>query len=128
MLHISTALYSDIITNVEHAFDKDFNMIIEEHDFYFMLSPKSQTDLINFLFFEFKKHFATFFDPCEIGFTNEVIINLFARHMPPSQQLVSNGFKVEVFYFISEGYVSVNGPRLMKPFMILPQYSYVGDF
>ena len=128
LLHISPGLYSDIILNVEFAFIMDFNMIIEEHDFYFALTPKMQTDLINFLFFDFKKQYASFFDPCEQGFTNELIVNLYARNQPPNQQLAAPGRKMEEFYFISEGYVSVNGPRIMQPFLILPQYSYLGDY
>ena len=40
-------------------------MMIEEFDFYYALPPKMQTDLVNFLFFDFKKQFQAFFDPCE---------------------------------------------------------------
>ena len=94
LLHISPALYSDVLRNVEDAFNLDFNMVVEEHDFYFALPPKMQTELTSFLFFDFKKQFSSFFDPCEQGFTNEVIVSLFARHMPPGAELGSAGRKM----------------------------------
>ena len=55
MLHITPTLYRDIVESVEDAFEYDFNMLIEEYDFYYGLSPKMQTNLVNFLFFDFKK-------------------------------------------------------------------------
>ena len=35
---------------------------------------------------------------------------------------------MDMFYFITEGLVSITGHKTMKPFLILPQYSFVGDF
>ena len=127
-LHISPVLFLNIMRNVEEAFVYDFNMIIEEFDFYYSLTPKMQTDLVNFLFAEFKKEHATFFDPCEVGFTNELIVNLTAFLMSPNHELAKPGIKMDMFYFISEGFVSVTGPQSLKPFLILPQYSYLGDY
>ena len=80
--HISPVLYRDIMRNVEDAFSLDYNMLIEEFNFYHMLPPKMQTDLVEFLFHDFKSKFAAFFDPCEVGFTNELIVNLTAFNMP----------------------------------------------
>ena len=48
----------NIVRTVEEAFDLDFNIIIEDFDFYYKLTPKMQTDLINFFFQDFKKEFA----------------------------------------------------------------------
>ena len=103
-------------------------MIIEEFDFYYALSPKMQTKLVNFLFFDFKKQFQAFFDPCEQGFKNELIVNLSSRSIPTGYCLQSPGRKVENFYFITEGFVSVTGPRQAQPFLLLPESSYLGDY
>ena len=127
IFHISPSLYSDIVRNVEDAFKLDFNMLVEEHDFYFALPPKMQTDLINFLFFDFKKQFSSFFDPCEQGFTNELIVSLAARNLPPTAELAAPGRKMQAFYFISEGFIAVHGPR-PQPFLLLPPSSYLGDY
>lgn len=81
--HIKPALYYDIIRNVEDAFSLDFDMIIDEFSFYQKLPPKRQTELVDFIFRKFKKDFANFFDPCETGFVNELIVNLTAFNMPP---------------------------------------------
>ena len=127
-LHIAPALYSDILHNVEDAFNLDFNMIVEEADFYYLLPPKLQSDLINFLFFDFKKQFSSFFDPCEQGFANELIVSLFARNLPANHCIASPGRKMEAIYFISEGFVAVTGPRALQPFLLLPPSSYLGDY
>ena len=102
--------------------------MIEEFDFFFLLTPRMQTDLINFLFFDFKKQFSSFFDPVEQGFANEIIVNLYVRNFPPNYQLTVPGRKMDVFYFISEGFVSVTGTKMMQPFLLLPQSSYLGDY
>ena len=57
----------------------DFNLIIEEGPFFSMMTPKMQTDLMETLFSDFINEFSHFFDSCEQGFMNEVIINMFAR-------------------------------------------------
>ena len=54
-LHISPVLYLEIMKFIEDAMRLDFNLIIEEFDFYQKLSPKAQTDLINFLFHDFQR-------------------------------------------------------------------------
>ena len=87
-----------------------------------------QTHLVDFLFSDFKRKFATFFDPCEIGFTNELIMNMTAFKMPHQFELASPDRRMDMFYFISEGLVSFTGHKTMKPFLILPQYSTIGDF
>ena len=65
------------------AFNHDFNLIVEEgENFYKQLAPRDQTALVNRLFGEFILRFASFFDPCEKGFRNELIINLATRRYP----------------------------------------------
>ena len=98
----------------------DFNMIIDDYDFYFKLPPKMQTELIDTLFSKFKKDFSHFFDPCETGFTNEIIINLKAFHLEQNFEILSPGLKMETFYFIIDGYVQVVDKASAYPFLVLP--------
>ena len=44
--HIQPTLYNDIRNYVEQAFLFDFNLVIEEFNFYQQITPKMQTDLI----------------------------------------------------------------------------------
>ena len=44
--YLNVATYSNIDYNIEEAFLKDFNMIVEEFPFYDQLTKKMQTDLI----------------------------------------------------------------------------------
>lgn len=44
--HIQPTLYNDIRKYVEQAFLFDFNLVIEEFQFYQQITPKMQTDLI----------------------------------------------------------------------------------
>ena len=69
-------LYSDIRKYVEQALLYDFNLLIEDFTFYQQLTPKMQTDLIQStrVFKEFERQFSHFFEECERGFTNEMII------------------------------------------------------
>ena len=125
---LSPELYHKIQTVIEQAFMYDFNMIIDDFDFYFKLPPKMQTELVESLFGKFKKDFAHFFDPCETGFTNEVIVNLKAFHLPQNFEILSPGCKIDTLYFITDGIVQIVGKGMAYPFLVLPKYSYFGDF
>ena len=82
-MYIVPSLYKKITGATEMAFKHDFNLIVEEgENFYKQLDPKDQTALINLLFGEFILRFAPFFDPCEKGFRNEMVINLATRRYP----------------------------------------------
>ena len=77
------SLYRKINLTVIDACRFDFNMIVEEFDLYQSLSPKLQTELIELLFKKFINRFKYFFGPCEIGFRNEFVIQLYNRiHAP----------------------------------------------
>ena len=41
-----------------------------------------QTQVMDIVFMDFQKKFKHFFDLCEKGFTNELIINMYARIYP----------------------------------------------
>ena len=90
-----------MVRQVENALKYDFNMIIEEYDLYPMITPKMQTELINHLFYEnFIEEFSIFFNHCEIGFRNELIVNLNVRRYREGRSLTNPGHKMDTFYFI----------------------------
>lgn len=50
---LSPSLYSGITNNVENAMMFDYNLIIEEFEFYQRLTPRMQTELIDEIFIDF---------------------------------------------------------------------------
>jgi len=133
--HIQPTLYNDIRKYVEQAFLYDFNLVIEEFPFYQQITPKMQTDLIQNtrVFKEFEKSFNHFFEECERGFTNEMIINMFCRIQNPGKVVISYKSNVKEMFFIRQGLVEVynneNDEEIKdKPILYLPKYSYFGDY
>ena len=133
--HIQPTLYNDIRKYVEQAFKYDFNLVIEEFSFYQQITPKMQTELIQNtrVFQEFEKSFNHFFDECERGFTNELIINMFCRLYTPGRVVVSYKSNVKEVYFIRQGIVEVfnnENDELIKDLAVLylPTHSYFGDY
>jgi hypothetical protein len=72
-------LQRDIIRFEKDAFLFDFNLIIENFQFYQKLNPQLQNKLITTLFDEFIAKFYHFFENCQNGFRNELIINMYSR-------------------------------------------------
>ena len=133
--HIQPTLYNDIRKYVEQAFLFDFNLVIEEFPFYQQITPKMQTDLIQNtrVFKEFERSFNHFFEECERGFTNEMIINMFCRIQNPGKTVISYKSNVKEMFFIRQGLVEVynneNDEEVKdKPILYLPKYSYFGDY
>lgn len=94
-----------------------------------------QTDLIQNtrVFREFERSFIHFFEECERGFTNELIINLYCRIYTPGKTVISYKSNVKEIYFIRQGLVEVfNNENDEKdketPILYLPKYSYFGDY
>jgi len=150
--HIQPTLYNDIRKYVEQAFLYDFNLVIEEFQFYQQITPKMQTELIQSTrtFKEFEKSFNHFFEECERGFTNDLIISMLCRIYIPGKIVISYKSNVKEMYFIRQGLVevfnnenddldsakqkelknidSVKKNYKQKPILYLPKYSYFGDF
>jgi hypothetical protein len=133
--HIQPTLYNDIRKYVEQAFLYDFNLVIEEFQFYQQITPKMQTDLIQNtrVFKEFEKSFNHFFEECERGFTNELIISMYCRIYTPGKTVISYKSNVKEMYFIRQGLVEVfnnenDEIEKDKPILYLPKYSYFGDY
>lgn len=96
-----------------------------------------QTDLIQNtrVFQEFERSFNHFFDECERGFTNELIINMFCRIFQQNKVVISYKSNVKEMFFIRQGIVQVFNndndeisPDQPKPILYLPKYSYFGDY
>ena len=96
-----------------------------------------QTDLIQNtrVFKEFERSFNHFFEECERGFTNELIINMYCRIYTPGKTVISYKSNVKEMYFIRQGLVEVynNENDELKegketPILYLPKYSYFGDY
>jgi|TARA_B110001450_G_scaffold178562_1_gene166832 signal-transduction protein with cAMP-binding, CBS, and nucleotidyltransferase domain len=68
-----------------------------------------QTELIQNtrVFRDFEKSFNHFFDECERGFTNELIINMYCRIYSPGKIVISYKSNVKEMYFIRQGLVEV---------------------
>lgn len=113
-------LYKDMTEVIDDAMKYDYNMIIEEFDFYLQLSPKLQNDICLLLFKDFMKNFSHFFDSCELGFRNELIINLFVRRYPSGTKIAMKGKKLDQMFFICEGRVDVYGVNTLKKFLSYP--------
>jgi hypothetical protein len=133
--HIQPTLYNDIRNYVEYAFRHDFNLVVEEFDFYHQITPKMQTELIQNtrVFQEFERSFNHFFDECERGFTNELIIQMFCRIYPSGWNVITYRSNVKQMYFIRQGIVEVfNSDQdeivTKKPILYLPKFSYFGDY
>ena len=94
-----------------------------------------QTDLIQNtrVFKEFERSFNHFFEECERGFTNELIINMYCRIYTPGKTVISFKSNVKEMYFIRQGLVEVynneNDEKTKeKPILYLPKFSYFGDY
>ena len=103
-----------------------------------------QTELIQSTrtFRDFEKSFNHFFEECERGFTNDLIINMLCRIYIPGKIVISYKANVKEMFFIRQGLVDVynnenddmevnpGGGRhkKQKPILYLPKYSYFGDF
>ena len=94
------------------------------------------------MFRDFEKSFNHFFDECERGFTNELIINMYCRIYSPGKIVISYKSNVKEMYFIRQGLVEVfnnenddlemkqekSQTNKQKPILYLPKYSYFGDY
>ena len=88
-----------------------------------------QTKLIDMLFGDFKRNFKHVFDPCERGFVNELIINMFSKIIPDKESIIEPGQKFSSIYFIVDGIVSIHMDTSQKTaFHVLPSKSIFGDF
>ena len=48
--YMKPVLYREISITIEQALTRDFNMVIDDFDFYLKLTPKMQTEVIETIF------------------------------------------------------------------------------
>lgn len=70
-------LYESMKDRITWSFRNDHTIILNEYDFFRVLPPKMQNELIEYLFGqEFRGKFQHIFEGCERTFVNRVIVNL----------------------------------------------------
>jgi signal-transduction protein with cAMP-binding, CBS, and nucleotidyltransferase domain len=94
-----------------------------------------QTELLQNtrVFREFERNFNHFFEECERGFTNELIIGMYCRIYTLGKTVLSYKSHVKEMYFIRQGLVEVynhENDEIIKdmPVIYLPKFSYFGDY
>ena len=132
---IQPKLYRDIKMYIDMAYRFDYNLVVEEFPFFYQITPKLQTELIQQTqyFKRFERNFSHFFEECEQGFINEFIVELFCRIFLPGRPVISYKSSVKAMYFIMTGRVDVfnhenDELRKKDPVLYLPKYSYFGDY
>ena len=100
---LSPILYSGITSNVENAMMYDYNLIIEEFEFYQQLTPRMQTELIDEIFIDFQEKFMPFFNLTQVGFKNEFIISMLCRIFKQEDLILKAKSKMRHVYFLVEG-------------------------
>ena len=78
------------------------------------------------MFKEFERSFAHFFEECERGFTNELIMSLYCRIYGSGKTVISYKSNVKEMYFIRQGLIEVfnnENDELQKdkPILFLPK-------
>lgn len=85
-------------------------MIIEEFDFFQQLTPRDQTLVIDVLFGSFKEQFSYYFEGCERGFVNEMIIRMYARVFKSGDLIINAKNKLTEVCFIFKGQMGLSFP------------------
>jgi hypothetical protein len=136
-------LYYSIKRFVEASLTEDFNMIVEDFDFYYKLKPSLRYELVEELFGEFANKFnILFINPKEgqyqeKAFTSDFIINLYCRVYIPGQDIIKFQERFDEMFLIREGGISVihvksfgrheSQNRYME-LIELPQNSFFGEY
>lgn len=91
---IPNHLYLEIKNLIKDAFVHDFNLIIEEFNFYRELPSDLQCKVCDSLFKQFKSEFNLFFMHTETGFQNQLIVNMYIRIYEAGHTLVQHGQEI----------------------------------
>ena len=102
---IPNQLYQSLKEFIQDAFIYDYNLIIEEFNFYNELPAQIQNQISESLFKSFKNQFSNFFLNTDIGFQHQLIVNMYCRIYEPGKTIISNGQKLNEMYFITRGTV-----------------------
>ena len=110
-----------------NCFRYDHNLITEEFNFYEMLAPSMQTDLVNFLFQDVLDRFSHLFAFCELGFRNELIIQMFSRRWPSGKNIIPYGKGFDKICFLMNGKIDILTRSGLRFFRLEPG-SVFGDY
>ena len=136
-------LYYSIKRFVEASLNSDFNMIIEDFDFYYKLKPSLRFELVEELFGEFIQKFRILFvNPKEglyqeKGFTTDFVMNLYCRVYIQGQDIVKYQEFFDEMYLVKEGGISVihvekfgdkESQRRYMEIIELPPNSFFGEY
>ena len=127
-VYLKPELYLDMQRYVRDAFLYDHNLVVEEFNLYQLLPHRMQSEVIETLdvFQRFVEKFSTFFKPCEIGFRNEFVIQMYTRELPPKEVIVDFGKKFREIFFVMEGKVDMK--KGDQTFMQLGEGNIFGDY
>ena len=125
---IPNNLYHSIKVFIEDAFIHDYNLIIEEFQFYDELPASIQNQISNSLFKTFKLNFHNFFLNTDVGFQHQLIVSMYCRIYEPGKIIINSGQKFNEIFFISKGSAILYDAKGVTPFLQLPQYSFFGEY
>ena len=74
-------LTEEMAASFHESFSGDYNMIVEEFEFYQQLPPKMQSELVEYIFPEVMLKFQHLFNFCEKGFRNELLVQMYSRRV-----------------------------------------------
>jgi hypothetical protein len=117
---IPNKLYHDIKEFIQDAFVYDYNLIIEEFNFYNELPAHIQNQISESLFRSFKIQYVNFFENTDIGFQHQLIVNMYCRIYEPGKTIISHGQKFQEMFFINKGTVQLMDSKGIVPFLQLP--------
>ena len=78
-------------------------------------------------FQRFIKKFSSFFNPCELGFRNEFVMQMYSREFPPGEEIVTIGKKFREILFITDGKIHLK-TKDKNIFMELTDGNIFGDY
>ena len=114
---IPNRMYQLIKEFIQDAFIYDYNLIIEEFSFYQELPSDLQNQISDSLFKTFKTQFSNFFINTELGFQNQLIVNMYCRIFEPGKVIISYGQKLQEMYFITNGTAIFFDAKGVTPFL-----------
>jgi len=98
---------------VKASFVGDFNLILEDFDFYFKLKPYLKCELTDILFRDFAQQFAHIFSDIDSGyqadkeFKADFLANLYCRTFLAKSEIVREGEEIDELCLIMDGSVNV---------------------
>jgi hypothetical protein len=122
-------VFQTINKNFEDSLQYNYNLLVDEFEFFSQLPPRMQSDLVRLIFKSFLNRFDYFFDSLDSGFVNEIVVNMYAKTYQPGDDIVTPGQRVDAIMFVLQGQLQIcekNGEQ--EPFCVLPTNSFFGEY